>query len=212
MQPEVPLAQPTLFHPLCSLAPLNRGHAVGLAAVAEALGHNAYLHIPAPAQIGAYIDRAVLGHAQANQLAYAVVSAQGGVLGTTRFQFIQNQNHRAEIGSTWLAPHAQGTAVNSVCRLLMLAHGFERMGLQRISFMVHPSNHRNRAALASMGIQFEGVLRAYQSLHGAQADMCVYSVIASDWASIRTRIEARIASKQQQNTAKSNNLDPLLCA
>jgi N-acetyltransferase len=192
--------QPTLAHALCSLAPLSQDHAVGLAHVAGTavsqgvlLHHHPHLHIPAPLEVTAYIARALKAQSIGRELPYAVLSPQGAVLGTTRFQSVVLGNRRADIGSTWLAPAAQGKAVNAACKWLMLRHAFEVMGLQRVGFTVHPDNARSRAALDAMGAVFEGVLRGWQTLHGAQTDMCSYSVLADDWADVRARLEWRIA-------------------
>jgi N-acetyltransferase len=198
--------QPTLAHTLCSLAALSHDHAAGLADVAGSataqgglLHHNTLLHIPAPKEAAAYIDRALKAQAVGRELPYAIVSPDGAVLGTTRFQFIALGSRRADIGGTWLAPAAQGKAVNAASKWLLLRHAFETMGLQRVGFTVHPDNARSRAALLGMGAQFEGLLRGWQTLHGAQADACSYSVLAGDWAAVRAQLVRRMAKQTQHS-------------
>ncbi len=190
--------QPRLDHAVCSLVPLAQTHAAGLATVAGAseggkeLWRNTHLHIPAPGAVAAYIDRALKAQSMGRELPYAVINPHGKVLGTTRFQAVQLANHRSDIGSTWLGYSAQGTAVNAACKWMLLRHAFETMGLRRVGFTVHPDNARSRAALEAMGAHNEGVLRSWQTLHGKQADMCSYSVVASDWADVRARLQWRI--------------------
>lgn len=184
---------------VCRLLPLAQVHASALAQVAQSqdLYRSQHLHIPAPLDIRSYIDRALAGKDAAKELPFAVVlcDAQQTVVGTSRFQFIQAGNKRAQIGSTWLAPAVQGSAVNACAKYLMLLHGFEAMGLQRIEFAVHPSNTASRQGLVKLGASYEGLLRNYQQLHGRSADMCIYSVIASEWASVAVKILQRIDSK-----------------
>jgi N-acetyltransferase len=178
--------------------PLTQHHAAGMVAVVSAgkvgaeYWRNPYLHIPAPSVVPTYIDRALKAQATGRELPYAVLNPQGEVLGTTRLQSLALGNRRADIGSTWLATLAQGTAVNAVCKWLLLRNAFETMGLKRVGFTVHPDNARSRAALEAMGAQFEGVLRGWQTLHGVQADMCSYSITTSDWADVRARLTWRI--------------------
>ena len=47
------------------------------------------------------------------------------VIGSTRYMNIDRMNRRVEIGSTWIAPAWQRTAVNTEAKYLMLRHAFE---------------------------------------------------------------------------------------
>src|SRR5580700_6056865 len=51
--------------------------------------------------------------------------SSGRVIGSTRFMNIDRVNRRVEIGSTWIAPAWQRTAVNTEAKYLMLRHAFE---------------------------------------------------------------------------------------
>jgi RimJ/RimL family protein N-acetyltransferase len=194
--------QARLDHALCSLVPLSQDHATGLAHVANSavvqsvlLCHNPHLHIPTASDVPAYIARALKMQATGRELPYAVLNPQGAVLGTTRFQAVALNNRRADIGSTWLTPQVHGQAVNAACKWLLLRRAFEVMGLQRVGFTVHPDNARSRAALEGMGAGFEGMLHHWQTLHGVQADMCIYSVLANDWLDVRARLEWRMVKQ-----------------
>ena len=44
------------------------------------------------------------------------------MVGTTRYFNVEPQHRRVEIGHTWYATRAQRTAVNTECKLLLLAH------------------------------------------------------------------------------------------
>ncbi len=57
---------------------------------------------------------------------FATVELRSGrVIGSTRFMNIDRVNRRVEIGSTWIAPAWQRTAVNTEAKYLMLRHAFE---------------------------------------------------------------------------------------
>ncbi len=54
-----------------------------------------------------------------------VERSSGRTIGSTRFMNIDRINRRVEIGSTWIAPAWQRTAVNTEAKYLMLRHAFE---------------------------------------------------------------------------------------
>src|SRR5579864_3381568 len=54
-----------------------------------------------------------------------VERTSGHVIGSTRFMNIDRANRRVEIGSTWIAPAWQRTAVNTQAKYLMLGHAFD---------------------------------------------------------------------------------------
>ncbi len=43
-------------------------------------------------------------------------------------------NLRVEIGATWITPDWQRTGVNTECKLLLLRHAFEGLGVNRVEF------------------------------------------------------------------------------
>ncbi len=49
----------------------------------------------------------------------------------TTFMNIDAANQRLEIGSTWYRKRVQRTALNTECKLLLLTHAFEQLGLHR---------------------------------------------------------------------------------
>lgn len=94
--------------------------------------------------------------------AFAILdSASGAPIGSTRFLELRPEHLRVEIGWTWLARPAWGTGVNVETKLLLLAHAFERVGLQRVEFKADARNERSRGALLALEAQFEGVLRKH---------------------------------------------------
>ena len=61
------------------------------------------------------------------------------------------------------------------------AHGFERLGLHRISLEVYAFNPRARRAYEKVGFRVEGVLRDSFRYNGEWIDATVMSILASEW-------------------------------
>ena len=71
-----------------------------------------------------------------------VESGSGRVIGSTRFMNIDRNNRRVEIGSTWIAPAWQRTAVNTEAKFLMLSYAFEDWKVLRVCFHTDARNER----------------------------------------------------------------------
>lgn len=105
-----------------------------------------------------------------------------------------------EIGSTWLSPEAQGTAVNTGAKLLLLTHAFDVAGASRVDFKADARNARSRAGIEAVGGRFEGVLRAWQPSFapgeaGRPRDTAMHAITAEDWPEARSALEQRLARK-----------------
>ena len=77
----------------------------------------------------------------------SVERSSGRVIGSTRFMNIDRVNRRAEIGSTWIAPAWQRTAVNTEAKYLMLQHAFEAWHCIRVELKTDALNQRSRGAI-----------------------------------------------------------------
>ncbi|MFX5530352.1 GNAT family protein, partial [Acinetobacter baumannii] len=82
------------------------------------------------------------------------------------------------IGHTWYAQSVQRTAVNTECKLLLLAHAFEQLRCIAVEFRTHWMNHQSRAAIARLGATQDGVLRNHPVMaDGSLRDTVVFSII-----------------------------------
>ncbi len=98
-----------------------------------------------------------------------------------------------EIGATWYAASVQRTRVNTECKLLLLELGFDSWGVERVSFKTDSRNTSSRTAIERLGAQFEGLRRAHVlGVDGVIRDSAYYSIIASEWPSVRQRLENRL--------------------
>ena len=72
------------------------------------------------------VEKALGEQARGESVVFATVERSSGkVIGSTRYMNIDRINRRMEIGSTWIAPAWQRTAVNTEAKYLMLRHAFE---------------------------------------------------------------------------------------
>lgn len=180
------------------LEPLNASHLCGLAAaIADgALWTIRETLVPHADELGSFLQQAEAASSAGRELAFATIDvASGQVAGSTRFRCIEAQHRRAEIGFTFLGARWQRTALNSEAKFLMLEHGFERCGLNRIELLTDARNTRSRAAIVRLGASEEGVLRSHMVMRdGHVRDTVVYSVVAAEWPSLKHALQLKMQS------------------
>lgn len=164
---------------------------------------------PRPSDVEEYINVALRQHEQGTSLPFATRKLDSGeIVGSSRFMNLEYWPSRhmkpstsevpdaLEIGSTWLAAHAQRTAVNTEAKLLMLTHAFEVYCVKRVNFRTDARNLRSRANIERVGAVFEGVLRHHQrSADGANngmRDTAAYSLLADEWPVAKRALKAKL--------------------
>ena len=188
------------------LEPLTPGHVPGLRRAAEGAGPNAFAAVPTPDEVEDYVARSL---ARRDAGAYApfaqIEAATGRVVGHTAYLTPRwmdgGRLFAVEIGSTWLAPAARGTAVNPAAKLLLMTQAFESWGVDRVDIKTDARNEAARAAIAATGATFEAVLRAWQpSLapgeEGLVRDTAMFSVTPPEWPRVRARLKERIERRR----------------
>jgi RimJ/RimL family protein N-acetyltransferase len=130
-------------------------------------------------------------------VAFATVERSSGrVIGSTRFMNIDRVNRRVEIGSTWIAPAWQRTAVNTEAKYLMLRHAFEVWGCFRVELKTDALNQKSRNAILRIGAKEEGTLRRHVlTWTGRVRDSVYFSILDSEWPEVKARLEDRLAAK-----------------
>lgn len=186
------------------LEPLSQQHHDGLCeAVADGeLWRLWYTAIPTPQGMAAEIDRRLALQASGSMVAFAVMalSAEGRpaqVAGMTTYMNIDAANRRVEIGSTWYRQSVQRTPLNTEAKHLLLAHAFDTLDCIAVEFRTHFFNHASRRAIERLGAKLDGVLRNHQiNRHpgavGALRDTCCYSIVASEWPSVRSHLQHQL--------------------
>ena len=189
------------------LEPLALDHVPGLVA-ASGEDPTAYRWnvVPTdPGAMAAYVEAALAERDAGVSMPFATIRRQdGAVVGSTRFLRIERwawppdspharrRGHPdvVEIGATWLAVSAQRSGINTEAKLLMLTHAFEAWEVWRVSLITDARNAPSRTAIARLGAQFEGVVRAHRiGADGTVRDSARFSITAPEWPAVKARLQ-----------------------
>jgi len=182
---------------LVALEPLREAHADELWAAAQAPEIWRWL-----AHIGdnrEYFDRwlelSLSAQREGREGTFATRDRRSGdLVGSTRYLAVRPADRVVEIGWTWLNPAAWRSGINVEQKLLLMGHAFENLGCVRVELKTDARNERSRAAMAAIPARFEGILRNHMIVPDiGQRDSAYFSVIDSEWPSVRTNLERRLA-------------------
>jgi N-acetyltransferase len=121
-------------------------------------------------------------------------ASSGKAIGSSRFLNVRPADRVVEIGWTWLNPSAWRSGANVEAKLLMMRYAFETLDCVRVEFKTDARNERSRAALAALPAKFEGILRNHMIVPDVgQRDSAYFSVIDSEWPTVRENLERRLA-------------------
>ncbi len=180
-----------------ALAPLMRSHVDALKdAVSDGeLWRLWYASVPSPDEMSNYVDAAINASTNGN-MAFAVRDLKTQkVVGTTRFYNVEPAHKRGLIGYTWYAKSAQGTAINTEAKFLLMQYWFEVQKANAVEFRTHFFNQASRRAIERLGAKQDGILRSHQILKdGSIRDTVVYSIIASEWPAVKNNLQTKLAS------------------
>lgn len=128
-----------------------------------------------------------------------VLAATGEAIGCAEFSSIDRNNRKLEIRGSWIRPAYQRTAANSEAKFLLLKHVFEDLEFERVQFTTNVLNAQSRAALEKIGAKFEGILRNAMILpDGSLRNDAYYSIISSEWASVKAALYQRIQERLER--------------
>jgi len=178
------------------LEPLSRSHVPELAAAVKdgELWNLWYTRIPTPDGMEAEVESRLQQQAAGSMAPWAIRRLDTGALcGMTTYMNIKAEHRRVEIGSTWLAASAQRTSINAEAKYLLLSRAFEDLDCIAVEFRTHWHNHASRAAIARLGAKQDGVLRSNELwLDGSRRDVVVFSILDSEWSSVRLALRHRL--------------------
>jgi len=180
------------------LEPLSQEHCDGLTAAAKDgdLWKLWYTAIPKPEDMAKEIDRRLGLLKAGTMLPWTVFDADGKIAGMTTYMNVDVANRRVEIGSTWYAKRVQRSGLNTQCKLLLLAHAFEKLDCIAVEFRTHFFNHQSRRAIERLGAKQDGILRNHQiAPNGTLRDTVVFSIIASEWPTVKAHLTYQLDEK-----------------
>ena len=188
----------TLEGAVVRLEPVRREHAELFWEIAKSDLEDIFRWIPysmkTPDDFQGLIDKAFEEQERGESIVFATVEcASGRVIGSTRFMNMDRINRRVEIGSTWIAPAWQRTAVNTEAKYLMLRHAFEVWECMRVELKTDALNQKSRNAILRIGAKEEGTLRRHLvTWTGRVRDTVYFSILDSEWPEVKTRLEGRL--------------------
>jgi RimJ/RimL family protein N-acetyltransferase len=101
-------------------------------------------------------------------------------------------NRHVEIGSTWIVPEWQRTAVNTEAKYLMLRHAFECWNCLRVELKTDALNQKSRDAILRLGAKEEGTFRKHMvTWTGRVRDSVYFSIVDTEWPEIKLSLAKR---------------------
>lgn len=177
------------------LEPLSLAHVPGLQQATRdgELWRLWYTSVPDPDGMAAYVEKALALRDAGTALPWAVLDADGEVVGSTRYGNVDADNKRVEIGWTWYAKRVQRTALNTEAKLLLLTHAFETLDCAAVEFRTNWFNHASRNAIARLGAKQDGVLRKHMRMaDGQHRDTVVFSIIDGEWPMVKRHLSFKL--------------------
>ncbi|KAA0765862.1 GNAT family N-acetyltransferase [Bacillus sp. SH5-2] len=137
-----------------------------------------------------YVQKAIKGYGRGTQIPFSVVDQQTNmIVGSTRLYNISVEDKTVELGQTWYHPSVQRTSINTECKYMLLEYAFEKLHMLRVQIKTDVRNEKAQRAIERLGAVKEGVLRNERKLpNGHVRDAVVYSIIASEWPSIKEKL------------------------
>ena len=104
----------------------------------------------------------------------------GRVVGGIDLRIVSAGHRVGETG--YVLSRAQwGKGVNLEMGRLVLAYGFDDVGLNRIQATCNVENRRSYRTLEKLGLLREGMLREFRIEKGIARDKFMYAILASEW-------------------------------
>jgi N-acetyltransferase len=137
------------------------------------------------------VEKALAEQEDGESVVFATVERiSGEVIGSTRFMNIDRVKRRVEIGSTWIAPAWQRTALNTEAKYLMLRHAFEVWKCIRVELKTDALNQKSRNAILRIGAKEEGTLRRHViTWTGRVRDSVYFSILDNEWPEAKAKLE-----------------------
>jgi RimJ/RimL family protein N-acetyltransferase len=179
------------------LEPLTFEHEADLSAAAGdgELWNLWFTSVPKPEETKTYIETALAGYQAGHMLPWAVRELSAGkIIGSTRYHDVIANIDRVEIGYTWYAKSWQKSHVNTVCKLLLLAHAFDTLGCKVVGLRTDNFNFNSQKAIEGLGAKKDGILRHHAIRRdGSVRDSVMYSILVTEWVGVKQHLKFRLS-------------------
>ncbi len=191
---------------LVRLEPLSEAHVPDLSLVGadeQIWEFMLYGEIHSGAGVRTWVLEMLERQMRLGDLPFAVIEQSSGkAIGATRYMDVHPEYRNLEIGGTWYGITYQGSGVNTEAKYLLLRHAFEELECIRVQLKTDSRNLRSQRAIEKLGAVKEGVLRNHMiRSDGVIRDSVYYSIIDSEWPTVKLRLENRLAA--MYNSIKS---------
>lgn len=195
------LAPVVLKGSLVSLVPLSHEHCSELTEAVKdgEIWKLWFTTVPHPETMYNEITRRLELLKKESMLPFTVIeNTSGKPVGMTSFMNIDSINRRPEIGSTWYRKSVQKTGLNIEAKKLLLTHAFEDKNAIAVELRTHFFNRNSRRSIERIGAKLDGILRNHNfATNGTLRDTCVYSIIASEWMTVKAHLEFLLDSARR---------------
>jgi RimJ/RimL family protein N-acetyltransferase len=132
--------------------------------------------------------------AAGRRVPFAVIDVTANrAVGSTSYIDIRRVDRGVEIGWTWFTPTVWGTGINTESKYLLLAHAFDNQSAIRVAIKTDARNTRSVRAIEWLGAVRERTWRNHRVLStGAYRDSAYFSVIESEWPSVKNHLRERL--------------------
>ena len=156
--------------------------------------NNSFAQFPNATEMSTYIQEMLDLSSKGIILPFVTVDkASNTIVGTTRYLNIDYENHRLEIGHTWIAKSWRKTYVNTEAKLLMLQYAFEKLGCIAVEIRTDVLNTVSRQAIQRLGAKQDGILRNHKIMRdGRIRDTVCYSIIKPEWKQVKENLMKKL--------------------
>ncbi len=138
---------------------------------------------------------------------YTIIGLKTGLpAGVASYLRIQPHVGSIEVGHIHYSASLQKTAVATETMYLMMKRAFDELGYRRYEWKCDSLNEPSRNAALRLGFTFEGIFRQATIYKGRSRDTAWYSIIDTEWPSIRHAFESWLSANNfddQGNQRKS---------
>ena len=153
-----------------------------------------FSQFPNPNEIQKYIQEMLDLSSNGSILPFITIhKASNTIVGTTRYLNIYYENHRLEIGNTWIAKSWRKTYVNTEAKFLMLQYAFEKLTCIAVEIRTDVLNIVSRQSIQRLGAKQDGILRHHKIMRdGRIRDTVCYSIIKSEWKQVKENLMEKL--------------------
>jgi N-acetyltransferase len=153
-----------------------------------------FSQFPNPNEIQKYIQEMLDLSSTGSILPFITIhKASNTIVGTTRYLNIDYENHRLEIGDTWIAKSWRKTYVNTEAKFLMLQYAFEKLVCIAVEIRTDVLNIVSRQSIQRLGAKQDGILRHHKIMRDERIrDTVCYSIIKSEWKQVKENLMEKL--------------------